>query len=52
MNKTFTKLAQKNLDHYNEHRAAHNAITLAYGAAVLVGVPKLIKRICNVDDRP
>lgn len=52
MNKTWTNLCQKNVDHYNNHKTTHNAATAAYGVAVLVVLPKIIKRIAGADTRP
>lgn len=45
----FTKLAQKNVDHYNNHTAEHNAITVVYAVAAVVMYHKIMKRIAGVD---
>lgn len=44
----FKTLAQKNADHYNNHPAAHNAITAVYAVAAAVVIPKICKKIAGV----
>ena len=36
--KAWTKLAQANLDHYNDHPAQHNLLTVVLGAIGVVGI--------------
>lgn len=46
----FTRIAQANLDHYNDHPTAHNILTgvLALGAvAVIVVLPRKIAQHDN-----
>lgn len=46
---TFTKIAQKNVDHYNNHPTQHMAIAVVYGVVALVVIHKMCKRIAGVD---
>lgn len=48
MFKTFTKLAQANLDHYNNHPTQHNLLTGAALVVAFVGVTQIPKRIAGV----
>ena len=48
MFKTFSKLAQANVDHYNNHTGSHNAITVAYGIVAVVAISAMSKKIANV----
>lgn len=47
---TFTKIAEANLAHYNNHPAAHLAITIAYGAAASCAVVKMAKSLKKKDN--
>lgn len=41
----FSKLAQANLDHYDNHQGRHLAITATYAVLATVGATKLAKKI-------
>jgi hypothetical protein len=43
----FTKLAQINVDHYNNHPTKHAALTAGMFVAVVVGANKIVKRIAK-----
>jgi|tagenome__1003787_1003787.scaffolds.fasta_scaffold6532395_1 hypothetical protein len=43
--KLFTKLAQANVDHYNNHTTRHTVITAVYGAVALVAVGAMSKKL-------
>jgi hypothetical protein len=45
----FTQLAQKNVDHYNNHPTQHNAITIVCGVVAIAVCHKMLKRIAGVD---
>lgn len=45
----FSKLAQANVNHYNNHPAAHLAIIAVYAAVVLVGAKLWTKRLQKAD---
>ena len=45
----FTELAQKNVDHYNDHKTAHTVITLVYGVVAVVAIGWFCKKIAGAD---
>lgn len=45
----FTDLAQKNVDHYNDHPVQHNVITAVYAVVALVAVGFICKKIAGAD---
>lgn len=47
--KSFSDLAQANVDHYNEHPTAHNLITVALAVGGVVLAVKLAKRMAKED---
>lgn len=52
MSKTFENLAQANVDHHNNHPAAHAAITTVLAVGGLVAIGKIRQRIINNDRKP
>lgn len=47
--KSFTEIAQANVDHYNNHPIHHAFTVLTLGVAAVVVSRKLIKRIVRED---
>jgi hypothetical protein len=45
----FNKLAQANVNHYNNHPTAHCLIIAVYGAMVVVGARLWTKRLQKAD---
>jgi hypothetical protein len=41
----FTKLAQANVDHFNNHPASHNTIIAVYAVVAAVAINKLALRL-------
>lgn len=48
MFETFTRLAQANVDHYNNHPIRHNLITTVLGVAGFVATVKISQRLGGV----
>lgn len=49
MNKTFTALAQANVDHYNEYPITHTVIAVVGLVAALVVANKMAQQIAKND---
>lgn len=49
MNKSFTKLAQSNVDHYNNHPTSHTVIAVVGLVVAYVGITKLAQRMAKND---
>ena len=45
----FVRLAQANLDHYNNHPAAHNLMTVVAAGVAIVAITQIPKRIAHND---
>jgi hypothetical protein len=48
----FTKLAQLNLNHYDNHPGRHKVLLLGYAVMLIVVVPKMLKKIAGADTTP
>ena len=46
--KAWTKLAQANLDHYNEHPAQHNLLTVVFGVVGVVGTMVAARKVAEL----
>lgn len=45
--KTFEKIANANVDHYNNHKTAHNTITAVYAIAAVAVINSMAKRLAK-----
>ena len=47
MNKNFTKLAQANVDHFNEHPVGHTTTAVFLLVGAVIGIKLVAKRIAE-----
>ena len=48
----FAKLAQKNVDLYDNHPVAHYALRMTYCGVAYVTLTKMLKKIAGADTKP
>lgn len=48
----FTKLAQLNVDHFNNHPKVHLTITVVYALGAAVVIDKMTKKLGGADTAP